>query len=288
MKGITNFIGKYWRGSCEFRVIAGLGLLFLCACLYFPFASTNREWAVLSIFGLGFTSFSTAIWLAVGAFRTGDRITHDSGSMMLVWAAFFLSILSPFGASIVTFQAVLRHSSMVQPIKPLVAPIIPLPISPDGQTVRLTGELDYPLRKRLLFTLSNNPSIVTVDLNSLGGNVFAARALVLDIAKHGLDTHVSEQCFSSCTLVFMAGSEHSLGPVGELGFHGYKFKGIERSNGTNQVRFVDLTEQENKDREYFQSKGVTLDFTDQIFSTPPSEIWIPSRNALREAHVLSE
>jgi len=280
LRALKAFILNYWRGSCGFGTVAGLGFVFLAVWLYFPFALTPAQWGFPTILAAGIISFTLAIWLAIGAFRTGDRLTREGGGMILVWASFAIAGFGPFGASILTFQAALRHALMVQPVYPLVLPLIPFAVTADGREIALSGDLDFPLRARFLHTLALNPTVTRVALNSNGGNVFAARALVLNIQAAGLATRVDQRCFSSCTLVFMAGQPRLLGATGELGFHGY------RIDSKNRVQTLDVGAQEDKDRAFFASKGVTPAFIDRIFATPPSELWRPGRDELRAAGVI--
>lgn len=76
----------------------------------------------------------------------------------------------------------------------------------------------------------------------------------------------------------MAGTNRTLGPHGQLGFHSYaKESSYETLSG---LQFIDLAEQETKDRVFFSSRGLTTDFLARVFQTSSQELWRPTRQEL--------
>lgn len=98
------------------------------------------------------------------------------------------------------------------------------------------------------------------------------------VKKYGLSTHVNAECFSSCTLVLLAGLERTGGPHAEIGFH--------RGRHTGEVegkKYVPDAEE----AALYRKAGLDSAFVQRILATRNDEIWIPSRAELLQAHVLT-
>ena len=149
-------------------------------------------------------------------------------------------------------------------------------------SVAVAGELNYGAEAALADTLKRRPDLKRVVLNSTGGQIFAARAIAATIADHGLNTHVEQNCFSACTIAFMAGATRTLAPGGSLGFHRYAF--------ANQFSTptVDPVAEQEKDRVYFRRRGVSPAFLKRIYDAEHHNLWQPSHATLRAAAVLTE
>ena len=80
--------------------------------------------------------------------------------------------------------------------------------------------------------------------------------------------------------MFAGGVSRGCVPQGVLGFHGYRF------DDPMRVQNVDKATIEDKDRAYLRSQGFDATFVEQIFATPPEDLWRPSRAKLIEAGVL--
>ena len=156
-----------------------------------------------------------------------------------------------------------------------------LEVSDDGHTIFINGDINYPLYTSFLATLEENNQIKTVMLSSDGGIIFAARAMVIKITENGLNTKVKENCYSACTLIFMAGRNRELGDRGELGFHFYATK------STLTASILDIDAQVEKDKDYLRTRGVSEGFINTAYSTPPDEIWVPNKDQLERSGILT-
>jgi hypothetical protein len=145
----------------------------------------------------------------------------------------------------------------------------------------IEGEINYGSNAALVDLLKQHPEIRRVVLDSTGGGVFVARTIASLIQRKALDTHVDRRCFSACTLVFMAGTNRTLGPSGRLGFHKYAF------NLRVMTQAVDATTEQNKDLQYYRQRGVKPDFIDRIFKADHNSIWRPDQATLRAASVIT-
>lgn len=218
------------------------------------------------------------IWQLTGAVRTIQiAVKSRSDIVVIVFLALTVAIVS--AVSIwrcidILYPQTERFETVSLP------PISQLDISTDGQTIHLTGDISYPLRASFLSTLENNSDIKTVSLSSSGGAIFAARAIAIKIAELGLNTRVDENCFSACTLIFLAGDQRSLGKAGQLGFHSYATESMITSATLN------IQEQIDRDKNYLISRGVSKSFVEEAYGTPHDEIWIPNKLELSNAGVL--
>ena len=88
-----------------------------------------------------------------------------------------------------------------------------------GAELELSGDVTYGLANRLEEELKDHPSASTIRLNNNGGLISEAYRVGQIIAAHQLDTVVSEECVSACTIIFLAGKHRILEKDGRLGFH---------------------------------------------------------------------
>ncbi len=277
--GPARFFLRHWRGNhgLAFTILVTLlGLRFLLGTLQLLLPASP------ALVLIGFCILANVVllvWQVVGAFRAGDRHLRTTGDMISVWGGYFAIIVVVVLASIQTVNAITVLSPSLPP-RVAETPALPdLPISADGETITLSGNIDFDLNTALVDALATHPAIRCVTLSSDGGYIFAARAIAFNIANHRLDTHVELSCTSACTLAFMAGDARTLGPEAQLGFHRYQMA------APGQTQIVDVNEELEKDRSYFASRGVSGDFLDQVFQAGHSDIWLPNHAVLRGAGV---
>jgi hypothetical protein len=93
-------------------------------------------------------------------------------------------------------------------------------VSGTGTHLWIYGEIISGYAARLSATLDAHPEVQTVGLASRGGSVAEAIAAGQDIRSRGLDTQLTEDCFSACPLVFMGGVNRSVfRGTAVFGFH---------------------------------------------------------------------
>ena len=92
--------------------------------------------------------------------------------------------------------------------------------TPDRKTLRIVGDIRSGLFGAIARRITVHSSIQNVELGSFGGNVYEAIKIGELIRKKGLNTVLSNNCFSACTLIFLGGVERQIpAPHYSLGFH---------------------------------------------------------------------
>lgn len=87
-----------------------------------------------------------------------------------------------------------------------------------GMEAEISGPLTATLAAQFLVILEGNGRIRTVQLDSPGGSVDAARALATVITARQLDTYVGDHCRSACVVAFMAGRRRWIGSFAQVSF----------------------------------------------------------------------
>ena len=222
-------------------------------------------------------------WQTVGAFRAASLRIQNFGSVTNYYCVFAVMLTSLFFtlASVATqFGEKIDYVQKgVDEYKP-PEPSFVLHLTESNQLM-LTGEIGHGATKKLNSLLDQHPQSSILILNSEGGLIVESRGLAKTIQQHQLDTHVSQRCYSACTLAFIAGNQRSLAENAQLGFHQYNLE------PTIAMRWVNPANEQEKDLRYFQEKNVAAWFTDQMYNTPHSSIWTPSRQTLRTAGVIT-
>lgn len=122
----------------------------------------------------------------------------------------------------------------------------------------------------------------TLVLSSPGGNVFEARDMAREVQRNDVNTHVTNECNASCLLVYLAGTQRSLGPGAKLGLHSY---GLDFSQ---LLPHVSPLKELRTDQQYFLQRGVSPWFVAKAFELDRDAIWYPSRQELIDAGVVTE
>ncbi len=226
------------------------------------------------------------VWQIVGLARACDRYQRAYGSIATVWAV-HLGIVGSLAFACTSVLAS-AQSVFLEPRAELLssrwererAAKYDLTLSDDGTVLFLNGSFEGGITKRFAALVEKHRGLRTVILESPGGNTFEGRGVARAIRAHGLDTHVVADCFSACTLAFIAGETRTIGPKGRLGFHQY---GLEAQY---RLPFVDVAGEQEVDRGTFEARSVRKDFVEKIFEAPHEGLWIPSSGELVEAGVV--
>lgn len=155
-----------------------------------------------------------------------------------------------------------------------------LTLSLDGRSLTVTGGVRFGLARDIDAAIEANPGITTIVLNSDGGREAEAQQVLQVIRKRGLDTYVSGDCLSACTLIFVAGKHRALSASARLGFHaGYSANAVPPSEAV--VRFMHSVTIGS-----YMNAGVDRGFMERVVAIPGSSMWFPTRAELVAAHVL--
>ena len=288
-----NFIARHWRGELSlpvsywlvnFAVNVGAAVaVFALATTFTPnegyepagiLAFVATTWAVLTVL---------AVWQVVGLWRSADRNADEQfkarRSAFWARAAQVMAVIGvlQFGAGVVNTAApqFTELSRIVFQNDPDI-PDATLQLSDDARLLILTGGIKYGLAGRIDTLLSAAPNVTGLLLSSPGGRVAEADKIFDLVRKRGLDTFVSDECSSACTLVFVAGQNRLVGQNGKLGFHGSFFPGMTEE---------DLQDMNDEWANLYRSAGLSADFLDRALKVPPESIWYPTVQELREAGV---
>ncbi|MBL6785619.1 MAG: hypothetical protein ISQ32_04880 [Rickettsiales bacterium] len=161
-------------------------------------------------------------------------------------------------------------------------------------------EDDYNNLKEILL---ENDDIKTIQLNSYGGDLFAANAMGDLIVDFELNTHAVGICESACINIFIAGEKRTLERGSKLGFHrAYMEVDLVRED---YVLFKDEMGWEDEfdlavymydigmddaftELKLLLERGVDADFAIRTLSTESDGMWYPRRKELIEANVITE
>jgi hypothetical protein len=148
---------------------------------------------------------------------------------------------------------------------------------------------------------------IYIDLNSDGGNLLAGMKLGEMIRELGLTTRVVSylrndlrndvmfpreypgRCFSACALAFLGGELREIPTDSQIGFHQF-------SSSTSIAQSLStLSDTESATQyaagmvhAYVQSMGVSSSLFTRLIQTPPNEMFVPSRDELREFSIISQ
>ena len=275
-KTIKHLLLKQWGG--EYSPLVTLLVLILGLRItigFIPFVA-NPFLSVLIVS----ISLVVFVWQVVGTWRCIERHVKASGEMMVYWAG--------WAAIVVATVLTLLHTVdlLVGPPPKITMESIrtkPLPkLSEDGSRVYLKGEFNFDLNSDLQILLKQNATIKTIELDSSGGLIYAARALAFTIGKNQLNTHVEGVCNSACTVAFMAGNNRTLGENGKIGFHQYEFQ------KQHPLQVKQAEDEQEKDRQYFLGRGVSKEFLETVYRSGHHAIWQPERTVLKQSGVITQ
>ncbi len=256
-----GFITEFWHGRLGFVWVV-LGLIGVSGAL--SYGANWIGWPII------FVLAGVSIWQGVGAVRFGERVLRD-GALSRVYGAYAAMGVALVSNFLVGVGVLLPAPPLDLAVKGYVAKVAVL----DG-VATVSGDIDY----QILTELKATQGVRLVVLQSAGGSVQAGRAIGLFVSANGMDTRVDAQCFSACTLVFAGGVQRTLGPEGQLGFHGY------RLDETMRVQTVNKDVIEDKDRAFLVAQGFDAVFVERIFATSSADLWTPSLAELTVAGVL--
>ena len=152
-------------------------------------------------------------------------------------------------------------------------------VLPGGTEMEYSGSIAFGASSALRSALGDNPGVKVLHLLSRGGSVYWARQMQNLVRERGLITVVDSRCMSACAFVFLAGVERYIAPGAKLGFH--------RESGDGQSA-AEVNMIEESDAQAMRAMGISGAFIDKAFSTPSSDIWVPSADELKSAHVITD
>ena len=150
--------------------------------------------------------------------------------------------------------------------------------------------------------LLENEEITTVQLNSSGGLIAAAKYISDLVIDFELDSYVSGECSSACVDIFLAGNKRVLEKGSWLGFHKSSWGAGDIENyyalnkeeeGWNNVfefsswLYEDTQSEILKQMKYMLERGVDAYFIIQTLQADNEGMWYPRRKQLEAAGVIN-
>ena len=282
-----NYLLRHWRGELSLpisywlngflaNIVAILFLLGIGGLLSF----TNNAYAPL-VYWLSAIFFILIVvcWQTVGIWRSSDRYIIEKGQHFWASAAKLMVVIGVFSnvAEInKTYVPAIKES--LERIEWQSEANWDVLLLNGGKEIELSGAINTGIANELSIILDASKNVKTIHVNlSLGGLVDEAIILQKIISKNNLNTYVSGECVSACTIVFLGGKKRYIKSSAKLGFHAYKVPGLKE----NQMDYSD-------DKNYLKSLNVDKKFITKIFETPHLEMWYPEIDELMEANIVHE
>lgn len=265
----------HWRGNAEILPLIVINLGGTAAILGWIFSTYPigmTPWFLILLLPI-------VIWQIVGTFRAASNMLGQSSGLFMALASFgvLICVIIYLAAGLV---GVLANRFVDPNLGEFVPPELRVKPIADGRGLALSGDIDYEMLAQ--FDKASSASVEFVTLQSQGGNIYAARAMAQRFIAAQLDTKAAGNCFSACTLLFMAGRGREIGLDGSLGFHGYGLDSqINRAD-------LDMVAEQQKDIDFFVSRGVSQKFARRALAVDHSEIWVPTAEILLAAGVLTK
>lgn len=275
---IHCYIVNHWKGELGFGLtlfVNLIGLGFLVA------AFTFEIWPDWAVWCAGLIIAVVFLWQMVGGWRCATRILKEHPGSNQVWGI-YLGIAAAIGLTGFQILDIVANRLFVEPKAKTIFGNDDFTAHFKGETVYLSGEVNYLMYQALLSILSQQDNVKTVSLDSHGGIVYAARSIAQMIEGRDITTVVDRECYSACALVFAAGARRTLGPKAEMGFHGYSY------DIPYRFQTVDPIEAQKKDQAYLAARGIDPDFLERAFATDAKTLWKPTRAELFNAGFITE
>ncbi len=288
---LLHYIKKHWQG--RFSLTQAFWLNFVL--LFFALGLLERlifppfivdEIAVTTAVLVYFVVVKLVIypWQVVGVLRCcATRIRLNTGRMRAIAAQFAVAV--SLGvillSTIETYQSlqIYKHKLALEAIAPPIAEYT-LDLIKQDTLIHLSGPFEIGITNDVSDLLNRHPQVTGIILDSVGGQIYEGRGLARLIRENKLQTISLEQCLSSCTTAFVAGTTRSLGTNARLGFHQYKTYSL--------IPSINVDNEQAKDMAIFVNQGVAPEFIDKIFMHPPEGMWWPEIDELVAAGVVHQ
>jgi hypothetical protein len=184
--------------------------------------------------------------------------------------------LRPFG---VDARAALRGGKLVPFHEETAAEPFDIQVAWHGRAIVFRGSFQRGASEAIKRAFDANPHARVLQLEGPGGWVGEAVRANQLLRERGIETEAIGTCFSACSIVFAGGVKRRALPDAQIGFHTANYTGIDETMAQRlQTRM----------REAYASAGFDDAFLDEIMRTPFERMWIPERDELRAAGVLTD
>jgi hypothetical protein len=273
---------KVWRGEAPTWVALLIVYPLTMTWVYWLNAGINdlpshgySDWEYATRKAVGWILLVLVLIIGSGiTWRCLDRGVRN-GRRSARWLQGIIAVVAtPFLLSTLFGEGFLAGNILTNSAKAALGSAYDMRAPDHGIELRLSGEVTYGLADRLKHELETHPGVARIRLESPGGDVNEASRAAEIIARHQLDTVVSSDCESACTIMFLAGKHRILEMEGRIGFHAAKYPdptdGADGVFGRALVPF-----------------GVDQGFIARVEATKPPKMWYPTWEELVAAGVLT-
>lgn len=272
----------HWQGQHRWPMtllvsVVGMAYLYYQALLRMPLLPDSVAIACWVIIGCALLT-----WQIVGILKAINLSMVAPADVSSVYGGYITILVAVVLVGLNMMDGITRHFPKPKPQALLESGLFKVSINQTTRTISMDGELNYGSNAALVDLLKRYPKTKRILFNSEGGHIFAARIMAQQIQQRGLDTLVSANCFSACTIAFIAGAKRTLGRKARLGFHRYAFA------NRFAVQTVDAAAEQQKDLQYFRSRGVKPDFLKRVYDASHDTLWQPDHATLYAAAVITD
>ncbi len=283
-----SYVGEHWRGELSLPVsyfINGFLGTVAATVIVFAISETVSEnyapWpGFLAFVGVWGVLLLVSLWQMVGIWRSANNHPKHGGRVFWAGVAKFMVIIGVLQTALVVAQngwPQIRESFSIIAGDPAVG-TFELRLMNEGTEIEFAGGIPFGAAEELTKFLNDVPQVHTIHLNSHGGRIGAAEKLRNLIRERRLNTYVSVQCLSACTVAYLGGRERYLHPEGRLGFHASSFSGVSE---------MDLRSENQRIANDAVSMGVARRFAEKAYLSPSDSMWFPTTQELIEAHFVT-
>jgi hypothetical protein len=275
-RGQLPLARSYWVNGFAVNVAIAVGEATILAL------AQERQLALVAWAFVVFVILSLALrtWSFVGIWRSANHHVERGGSAL--WAFVARAVVGLAALAIVATAPALwsqvREMVLIASGHDPIGVPATIKVSANGNELTLDGNITAGLNSRLAEALQAAPNAHLLTLNSHGGRILEALAMVDQIKARRLDTRVLENCESACTLLFLAGTERSSSPLAQIGFHQPNFPGLSAEGRQQMIQ--------NNSQDY-RAAGMSDAFVARIMATPPEKVWYPTYAEMTEAGVVN-
>jgi hypothetical protein len=141
----------------------------------------------------------------------------------------------------------------------------------DGRELEFSGGITFGAAKEFERFLNAVGGVQLVHLNSTGGRILEAQRIGDLIRSRNLNTYVSHQCLSACTIIFLSGHERLVTAEAKIGFHQPDIPGID-AEGRRAII--------NEEMQRLRTLGLSEAFARKANQATPDDMWFPSTSEL--------
>ncbi len=284
-----GYFGRHWRGELSLAVsfwvnvvvinliLRGLEFGFGTAALIANPVTVSQ----IIVFYTVAKIFLLYPWQVVGVWRCANRRARETSNRFwgrTVQAVIVFGFLTGFG-SIANDWPVYRNLFKLAFQKDDFGEY-QVTLLDDRQLIHLQGALVLGVSNAVQDILESNSDIKGIILDSAGGRIYEGRELAKLITEYNLITYSLKGCYSACGTAFISGYRRYLARGANLAFHQYT------TGLTGADRYTDLSVEQGKDRQIFESQGVAKEFIDRLFHAENDDMWYPRIEELLVSEVI--